>query len=189
MANVFFVVSLNKMWKKQSSCVWFEVPHHSCDVIVMIPAIFSPLPPRANLIPLFPTHSQCVKLSCYKSGDILFKSCDGSSAMQSNNCCRLQKQEESESNCVGLGYAVFSCKWKQHSTAMWICFRINLFHSTIYITVTSQWARWHLKSPASRLFIQAFIQAQIKESIKVLHHWPLWGEFTGDRWIPRTNGQ
>ena len=20
-------------------------------------------------------------------------------------------------------------------------------------------------------------------------HWPLWGEFTGDRWIPRTNGQ
>ena len=21
------------------------------------------------------------------------------------------------------------------------------------------------------------------------HHWPLWGEFTGDRWIPRTNGQ
>ena len=30
------------------------------------------------------------------------------------------------------------------------------------ITVTSQWARWHLKSPASRLFIQPFIQAQIK---------------------------
>ena len=21
------------------------------------------------------------------------------------------------------------------------------------------------------------------------HHWPLWGEFTGDRWFPRTKGQ
>ena len=24
------------------------------------------------------------------------------------------------------------------------------------------------------------------ENIKALHHWPLWGEFTGDQWIPRT---
>ena len=30
---------------------------------------------------------------------------------------------------------------------------------------------------------------QIKENIKVPRHWPLWGEFTGDRWIPRTKGQ
>ena len=28
-----------------------------------------------------------------------------------------------------------------------------------------------------------------QENIKVPHHWPLCGEFTGDRWIPRTNGQ
>ena len=42
---------------------------------------------------------------------------------------------------------------------------------------------------ALRLFIQPFIQAQIKENIKALRHWPLSGEFTGDRWIPRTNGQ
>ena len=33
------------------------------------------------------------------------------------------------------------------------------------ITMTSQWARWRLKSPASRLFTQP-------------RHWPLWGEFT-----------
>ena len=39
------------------------------------------------------------------------------------------------------------------------------------------------------LFTQAFIQAQFKENIKAVHHWPLWGEFTGDRWIPRTKGQ
>ena len=36
---------------------------------------------------------------------------------------------------------------------------------------------------------QSFIQAQIKESIKAPRHWPLWGEFTGDRWIPHTKGQ
>ena len=35
-----------------------------------------------------------------------------------------------------------------------------------YITVTSWWARWRLKSPASRLFTQAFIPAQIKENNK-----------------------
>ena len=36
---------------------------------------------------------------------------------------------------------------------------------------------------------QPFIQTQIKENIKAPRHWPLCGEFTGDRWIPRTNGQ
>ena len=45
------------------------------------------------------------------------------------------------------------------------------------------------KITTSRLFNQAFIQTQIKENIKVPRHWPLCGEFTGDRWIPRTNDQ
>ena len=57
-----------------------------------------------------------------------------------------------------------------------------------YITVTSQWACCRLKSPASRLFTQTSIPAQIKEIIKTLRHWPLCGEFTGGN-IPRTNGQ
>ena len=48
----------------------------------------------------------------------------------------------------------------------------------------SKWAQWHLKSPASWLFTQLFIQVQIEENIKAPRHWPLWGEFTGDRWIP-----
>ena len=34
-----------------------------------------------------------------------------------------------------------------------------------------------------------FIQEQIKENIKAPRHWPLWGEFTDDRWIPLTKGQ
>ena len=46
-----------------------------------------------------------------------------------------------------------------------------------------------LQSPASRLFTQPFIQAQIIENTKAPRHWPLCGEFTVDRWIPRTNGQ
>ena len=41
----------------------------------------------------------------------------------------------------------------------------------------------------SRLFTQALIQAQIKENINTPRHLPLCGEFTGDRWIPRTKGQ
>ena len=49
--------------------------------------------------------------------------------------------------------------------------------------------RWRLKSPASRLFAQPFVQAQIKENITALRHWPLWGETIGDRWIPLTKGQ
>ena len=40
---------------------------------------------------------------------------------------------------------------------------------------------------ASELFTQLFIQVQIKENINAPRHWPLCGEFTGDRWIPRTN--
>ena len=49
--------------------------------------------------------------------------------------------------------------------------------------------RWCLKSPASRLFTHPFVQAQIKENSKAPRHWPLWGESTGDRWIPLTKGQ
>ena len=43
------------------------------------------------------------------------------------------------------------------------------------ITVASWWVRWRLKSPASRLFTQPFIQVQIKENIKAQRHWPCAG--------------
>ena len=32
-------------------------------------------------------------------------------------------------------------------------------------------------------------QALFKENIKAPRHWPVWGEFTGDQWIPRTKDQ
>ena len=34
----------------------------------------------------------------------------------------------------------------------------------------------------------AVIRAQIKENIKAPHHWPLCGEFTGDRWAGNSPG-
>ena len=59
----------------------------------------------------------------------------------------------------------------------------------INITMMSEWARWCLKSPASRLFTQAFIRAQIKVNIKAPRHWPLSGEFTGDRFPMASNAE
>ena len=41
-----------------------------------------------------------------------------------------------------------------------------------------------LKSPASRLFTQPFIQGEIKENIKAPGNWPLCGEFTGTGEFP-----
>ena len=37
--------------------------------------------------------------------------------------------------------------------------------------------------------LNGLFKAQIKQNIKAPRHWPLSEEFTGDRWIPRTNGQ
>ena len=53
---------------------------------------------------------------------------------------------------------------------------------------------WHHNRPDGVsihqwLFTQPFIQAQIKENTKAPRHRHLCWEFTGDRWIPRTNGQ
>ena len=64
----------------------------------------------------------------------------------------------------------------------------------IHVSIWRQWATMsslhysdvmmrtmRLKSLASQLFIQSFVQAQTKENSKAPGHWPLWGEFTGDR--------
>ena len=55
------------------------------------------------------------------------------------------------------------------------------------IIVTSQWASWRLKSQASSLFSQSFVQTRIK-NIKALCHWPLWRYSTGHRGITLTKG-
>ena len=55
-----------------------------------------------------------------------------------------------------------------------------------YIRVTSLWAHWRLKSLASRLISQPFVQAQHKGDTQATRHRPLWEESTGGRWIPLT---
>ena len=37
--------------------------------------------------------------------------------------------------------------------------------------------------------LNRLFKAQIIENIEAPRHWPLWGEFTGDRWILGTKGQ
>ena len=57
---------------------------------------------------------------------------------------------------------------------------------------TLQWRhnrRWRLKSPASRLFTQPFIQGEDQRKHQNFASLAFFGEFTGDRWIPRTKGQ
>ena len=55
------------------------------------------------------------------------------------------------------------------------------------ITMTSWWARWRLKSPASRLFTQPFVQVQIKKTSKLRvtslceGNSPVTGEFPAQR--------
>ena len=58
-----------------------------------------------------------------------------------------------------------------------------------YIIVKSQWAPWRLKSPASRLFARPIVLTHIEENTKHPRYWPLWGEYTGDWWVPLTKGQ
>ena len=39
------------------------------------------------------------------------------------------------------------------------------------------------------VLLNRLFKAQIKENTKAVPHLPLWGEFTSDRWIPRTKVQ
>ena len=86
-------------------------------------------------------------------------------------------------------YVVLGTRWRLRITDAETA--PNFYHKFCYrfITLTLEWVLWRLRSPASRLFIQPFVQAQIKENIKAPRQWPLCGEFTYDQWIPRTNGQ
>ena len=49
---------------------------------------------------------------------------------------------------------------------------VYFFHA---LCVTSQWPLWYLKSPASRLLAQTFVQVHMNENIKDPRFWPLWG--------------
>ena len=70
-----------------------------------------------------------------------------------------------------------TCQWEPlHQHSYFLLQNIYLLTRT---TCTPKPFQWRLKSPASRLFTQPFIQTQIKENIKAPRHWPLCGEFAG----------
>ena len=57
-----------------------------------------------------------------------------------------------KNNARGLRFVVFCCSFAN-------CIKV------LHIRVTSWWARWRLKSPASRFFTQPLVQAQINEKM------------------------
>ena len=61
------------------------------------------------------------------------------------------------------------------------------YHGTeLYDDVTVQWCHNERDDISNHQPQDCLLQAQIEENIKAPHHWPLWGEFIGDRWIPHT---
>ena len=79
----------------------------------------------------------------------------------------------------------FPCDhWENIYTLSYYHHQIGSMDIIHCIMMTSQWAWWRLRSPASRLFTQPFIRAQIKQNFKAPRHWPLCGEFTGTGQFP-----
>ena len=73
-------------------------------------------------------------------------------------------------------------------------YNLSVVEALIYLHDSEQYNKGHWRHngrdgvsnhQAKRLFIQRFIQAQMKENIKAPRHWP----FVSPRWIPRTKGQ
>ena len=75
---------------------------------------------------------------------------------------------------------------KSSNTIFFVTFYSKVFWLHVVTTSALQWSdnEHDDVSTASRLFTQAFIQAQINKNTKAPRHWHLWGEFTGDREFP-----
>ena len=87
------------------------------------------------------------------------------------------------SKCNGCYYLSSRCQNSYYSSTVFIKDSGRLHNSdAIMSTMASQ-------ITSLTIFTQPLIQAQIKENTKAPRHWPLWGEFIGDRWVPRTKGQ
>ena len=110
-------------------------------------------------------------------------------------------------NCIVLKY-VYHCTQSLKIITQWlITLKIvymlknlmTLFNFRIHICNANQHVIVHysdviMSVMASQitgisLFAQPYVQVQIKENIKALHHWPLWEASTSAWWIPLTKGQ
>ena len=121
--------------------------------------------------------------------------------------CKITQYRESRLRlwswkCKGLLYLKLEKKlmkirrWyvkRYYDICRYICIsRITNNQNVSYYAIPLQWRHnerdcvWN-HHPRDCL-IQPFIRAQIKENIKAPRHWPLCGDFTGDRRIHRTKG-
>ena len=69
-----------------------------------------------------------------------------------------------------------SCIDGNRDQALWVATAQSQYSDVTMGTMASQ-------SLAYRLFSELFVSAHIKDNIKAPRHWPLWGEFAGDRWM------
>ena len=75
---------------------------------------------------------------------------------------------------------IFTVKWKLYIAA------IYLFFSRHYSDITIGDIASQITSVS---IVYSTVSSGVHKKIKAPRHWPLWGEFTGDRWISRTKGQ
>ena len=61
-------------------------------------------------------------------------------------------------------------------------------HLWLRACITLQWRHKERDGVSNHQPHDCFFKVQIKENIKAPRHWPMWGEFTGDQWIPCTKG-
>ena len=92
----------------------------------------------------------------------------------------------------GISYLIFHSR--SHGLSTVITYRLDMYqlHAVCpinrHIAVTSIWVRWHLQSPASRLFTQPFIQAAYQGKhqssallvfVRGIHRWPVHSQHKG----------
>ena len=122
-------------------------------------------------------------LNVHYTGTISYKNITGIQVkIRKDN--HILKKIASRSRVNTRPWSIFTVEWIWQSLLAWNLCGPSLPHYNDVIMGT-------IASPITSLTIvySTFVQMQIKENIKAPRHWPLCGEFTGDRWIPRTNGQ
>ena len=184
--EVFFDLRLNKRLSKQSWGWWFETtPHplrrHSNEVLTCLFGAKSLADPKRAYCKLYPRGKVLKCRETSKMQKMFFFL----SALFIQTYWRFNKHAKHAIFSVYGIIIVGLFKWDTcHSIGNTIWFDIHILHydDVIMGVIVSQ-------TTSLTMFTQPFIQTQIKENIKAPRHWPLCGEFTGDRWIPRTNGQ
>ena len=84
----------------------------------------------------------------------------------------------------------YSCRFE-----IWLAHRQQCFRDACQILkqLSLQWCHNGRNSVSNHqlhgCLTNRLFRRRSKKSSKAPRHWPLCGEFTGDRWIPRTNGQ